>query len=171
MVEASLDAGHVPRRLDAGHLHAEADAEEGNFALAGELDAGDLALAAALAEAAGDEDGVQRLELGDDVGFGMLEQLGVDPLDVDLGAVGDAAVDQRLAQALVGVGQADIFADDADRDLAVVMVDAVHDLVPARDVGPRRVVDPEGAAALRRRGRPRDIGAARRRCCARRARG
>ena len=55
--------------------------------------------------------------------FGMLEQLGVDPVDVDLGAVGDAAVDQRLVQALVGVGQADIFADDADRDLALVMVD------------------------------------------------
>ena len=77
--------------------------------------------------------------------FGMLEQLGVDPLDVDLGAVGDAAVDQRLAQALVGVGQADIFADDADRHLAVVMVDPVHDVGPARELGPRRVLDPEGA--------------------------
>ena len=99
----------------------------------------------ALAEAAGHEDGVQRLEFGDDVGFGMLEHLGVDPLDVDLGAVGDAAVDQGLAQALVGVGQADIFADDADRHLALVMVDAVHDLVPARQVGLRRIRDPEGA--------------------------
>ena len=76
---------------------------------------------------------------------GMLEQLGVDPLDVDLGAVGDAAVDQGLAQALVGVGKADIFADDADRHLAVVMVDAVHDLVPAGEIGLRRVGDPEGA--------------------------
>ena len=62
------DPGEVPRALDAGHLHAEADAEEGDLALAGELDRGDLALAAALAEAAGDEDAVQRLELGDDVG-------------------------------------------------------------------------------------------------------
>ena len=25
------------------------------------------------------------------------------------------------------------------------MVDAVHDLMPARDVGPRKIVDPEGA--------------------------
>ena len=53
----------------------------------------------------------------------MLEQFGVEPLDIDLGAVGDAAVDQRLAQALVGIGQADIFADHADRDFAFVMVD------------------------------------------------
>ena len=88
---------------------------------------------------------MERLQLGDDVGLGMLEQLGVDPLDVDLGAVGDAAVDQRLAQALVGVGKADIFADDADRHLALIMVDPVHDLVPAGEIGLRRVVDPERA--------------------------
>ena len=85
---------------------------------------GDLALAAALAEAAGDEDAVQRLELGGEVGVLMLEHLGVEPADVDLDPVGDAAVDQRLAQRLIGVGQADIFADDADRHLAFGMVDA-----------------------------------------------
>ena len=95
----------VPRRLDAGHLHAEADAEEGAPALAGEMDGGDLALAAALAEAAGDEDAVHRLELRGDLGLGMLEQLGVEPVDVDLDPVGEAAVDQRLGQALIGVGR------------------------------------------------------------------
>src|SRR6478672_9999851 len=83
------NARQVPRSFDARHLHAEADAEEWNLALAGELDAGDLALAPALAEPAGNEDSVQRLELSDDIGLGMLEQLGVDPLDVDLRAVGD----------------------------------------------------------------------------------
>ena len=44
-------------------------------------------------------------------------------------------MDQSLAQALVGVRKADIFADDADRDLAVVMIDAIHHLVPAAQVG------------------------------------
>ena len=53
----------------------------------------------------------------------LLEQFGVEPVDVDLDAVGDAAVDQRLAQALVGVGQADIFADHADRHFAFGMVE------------------------------------------------
>ena len=91
------DAGLVPRRLDARHLHAEADAEEGDVAFAGEFDRGDLALAAALAKAAGDENAVHRLQFGDDVGFRMLEQFGVDPLDIDLDPIGDAAVDQRLA--------------------------------------------------------------------------
>ena len=75
----AFQPGRVPRRLDAGHLHAEADAEEGHVALAGEVDGGDLALAAALAEAAGDEDGVHRLERGGDLGLGMLEQFGVEP--------------------------------------------------------------------------------------------
>src|SRR3954447_1407936 len=54
------DAGLVSRRLDARHLHAEANAEEGNFTLAGELHAGDLALAAPLAEAAWDQDTGER---------------------------------------------------------------------------------------------------------------
>src|SRR4029079_937812 len=71
-----LDARLVPRRLDARHLHAEADAEEGDVALASELHAVDLALAPALAEAAGNEDSVERLELGDHVRLGMLEKLG-----------------------------------------------------------------------------------------------
>src|SRR5947209_2344320 len=52
------DAGEVPRTLDARHLHSEADAEEGDLALPGKLDARDLAFAAALAETARDEDSV-----------------------------------------------------------------------------------------------------------------
>ncbi len=53
---------------------------------------------------------------------------------------------------LIGVGQADIFADHADRHLAFGMVDAVDDVVPARQVRVGRVGDAEDAAALRRRG-------------------
>ena len=144
MVEASADSGLVPSRLDASHLHTEADAEEGNLPFASEFHGCNLALAATLPESSRNEDSVQRLELGRDFGVGMLEEFGIEPLDRDLGAVGDAAVDQRLAEALVSVRQADIFADDPDRDLAVVMVDAVHDLGPAGDIGARRIGDPEG---------------------------
>ena len=140
--------GQVPRAFDARHLHAEANAEERNFALAGEFDRSDLSLAAALAEPARNEDAVQRLELGDDVRIGMLEQFGVNPLDVDLRAVGDAAMDQGLAQALIGIRETDIFADDADRDLAVVIVDPIHDVAPHGQFGRRRVGDAEGAKHL-----------------------
>src|SRR5690606_22702452 len=57
-----LDAGERAGRLDAGHLHAEADAEVRHLALAGELGSEDLAFRAALAEAAGHEDAVDLLE-------------------------------------------------------------------------------------------------------------
>ena len=49
---------------------------------------------------------------------------------------------------LVGVLQADIFADDADRHLAFGVEQAVDDVVPARHVGLGRVVDAEGAQHL-----------------------
>ena len=106
--------------FDAGHLHAEADAEEGDAALAGEVDAGDLALAAALAEAAGDEDGVAAARgVAATSASGCSNNSASSQLDVDLDPVGEAAVDQRLGQRLVGVLEADIFADHADRDLAL----------------------------------------------------
>src|SRR3546814_13557587 len=54
----------VPRPLDARHLHAEADAEEGHPALAREAHARNLALGPALTEAAGEENAVHRLEIG-----------------------------------------------------------------------------------------------------------
>ena len=69
VVEASAIPASVPGPFDARHLHAEADAEEGHLALAGELHAGDLAFAAALAEPARDEDAMQRLEFGGEVGI------------------------------------------------------------------------------------------------------
>src|SRR4051794_28827548 len=59
------NAGEVPRAFDARHLHAKTNTEEGDFAFARELDACDLAFAAALTEAARHEDAVQRFELGD----------------------------------------------------------------------------------------------------------
>ena len=62
-VELALgDAGEVARRLDHRHLHAEADAEIGHLALAGEARRPDLALGAALAEAAGHQDAVHPLQ-------------------------------------------------------------------------------------------------------------
>src|SRR3546814_4525996 len=52
--------GQVAGRLDHRHLHAETDAEIGNLALARELRRRDLAFGAALAEAAGHQDAVDR---------------------------------------------------------------------------------------------------------------
>ncbi len=141
-----LDAGGIPRALDAGHLHAEANAEERHAAFARKSHGGNLALRPTLAETARDEDTMHRLERRREIGFGALEQLGIEPADVDLHPVGDAAVDERLVQRLIGVLHAGIFADDADRHLAFRVVDAIGDIGPAAHVRRGSVgIDVEGS--------------------------
>src|SRR4051794_28333575 len=61
----------------------------------------DLALHAAHAEAARNQDAVALLELA--LGFGTVEPLGVHPAHIDLRAVMDAAVPKRLDHRQVGV--------------------------------------------------------------------
>jgi hypothetical protein len=78
---------------------------------------------------------------------GCSNSSGVEPVDLDLDAVGHAAVDQRLGEALVGVLQADIFADDADRH-SLSRLNRRSDVLPARHAGRGRVFDAEGAQHL-----------------------
>src|SRR5579884_2619925 len=73
----------------------------------------------------------------------MLEDFRVNPLDLDLRPIGNAAMDECLTQALISIGKADIFADDANRDLALIMIDAIHDLIPASKIRGSRIVNPE----------------------------
>ena len=62
---------------------------------------------------------------------GLLENLAVDPIQLHADIVGDAAMDQRLAQRFIGVGQMGVFADDGDRHLAFRPAHAGDDLLPA----------------------------------------
>ena len=164
---ASLDADEIARRLDHRHLHAEADAEIRHVALARELRRADLAFGAALAEAAGHQDAVDMLE--ERRGILVLEHLALDPVEIDLDLVGDAAMRQRLDQRFIGVLHAGIFADDGDGDVAFGIADALVDDVPAlpapAGLRPRCRTRP----APRRRGRRHDRPPAPRRCCRRRA--
>ena len=130
------DAAQIARRLDHRHLHAEADAEIRHVALARELRRADLALGAALAEAARHQDAVDVFEERRRVL--LLEHLGLDPVEIDLHLVGDAAVRERLDQRFVGVLHAGVLADDGDRDLAFRIADALVDQLPAREIGRRR---------------------------------
>ena len=135
--------GGIPRAFDAGHLHAEADPEIGHLALPREPHGGDLALRSAFAEAARHQDRMQRLQLsGQPVGI-LLEQLGIQPADMHLHPVGDPAMHQRLVERLVRILQADIFADHADRHLALGLLDPLDDLAPARQIERRGRIQPE----------------------------
>src|SRR5262249_53195866 len=133
----AAEAADVARVLDHGTLHAETDAEVRHAPLPGVADRLDLALDAPVAEAARHQDAVHAGELR--LGAVALDVLGVDPLHVDTRLVGDAAVGERLHEALVRVLQLDIFAHDRDARLDQRRLHAAHDRLPAREVDPARL--------------------------------
>ena len=72
---------------------------------------------AAIAEAAGHQNAVGAVERA--AAVRLLERLGLDPLDVHLQPVLEAAVVERLVQALVGILVADVLADHVDGESSV----------------------------------------------------
>ena len=110
---------HIAAVFHHCHLHAEADAEKRHLVLPAVADGLDLALNASLAEAAR-----HQYRVGGAEGFlhvlrGQLFR--VDPVDVHLHLIADAAVAERLRNAEVGIPQVDVFAHhgNADRFLGV----------------------------------------------------
>ena len=129
----AVHAGDVTGELDHRDLHPEADPEVGDPLLAGDLGGADLALDAALAEAAGDQDPVEALERL------LVEVLRVDEVDFDVHAVVDAAVLERLDHRLVGVLQLHVLADDRDPHVAGGIVGTPHHRLPVAQVGRGRL--------------------------------
>ena len=111
--------------------------------LAGVADGADLALDAADAEAAGDDDAVDVVQ-GARRALGGLAAVGLHPADLHPGAVGEAAGPQRLADGEVGVGQVDVLADERDHHLLLGVVDPLQQVVPA---GPVDVAEAQVEAA------------------------
>ena len=79
---------------------------------------------AALAESAGHEDAVVVFQFP--FQSALFEALGFDPVDLDLDVVGDAAVQQRFFQALVGILVLDVLADQRDVHLVARILHAVE---------------------------------------------
>ena len=127
------EAADVARELDAGGLHAEADAEVRDVVFAGVADGVEHALDAALAEAAGDEDAVEAGELGGVVVD--FEAFGFEPRDSELEVFCECAVDERFLEGLVAVFVLDVLADDGDGDFVERVVGAVDDVLPLGEVG------------------------------------
>ena len=96
----------------------------------GKFDGPDFPFRAAFTKSARDQntaDMVKRL----DGRVLFLEQFGIDPFDPDLGAVGDAAMDKRLAKRFVGILERGVFADNGDGHLAVRVGKPLADAHPA----------------------------------------
>ena len=124
---------HVAGVVDHHHLQTEAQAEARDAVLAGVARGGDLALGSALAEAARDHDAIEVVQASRDEQ--ALDLLGLDPLDLDVGAVVEAAVLERLGDRQVRVGKADVLADDADAHLARRRLDPLDEALPLHEVG------------------------------------
>ena len=92
----TLDAAQIARCFKYGHLHPETDAEVWNVPLARELRRSDLSFRATLAEPARHQDAVDVLEKRRRVL--AFENLGLDPVEIDLHFIGNSAVGERLDQ-------------------------------------------------------------------------
>ena len=93
---------------------------------------GNLSLDAPLAEAAGDDQAVEGAQA---VALQQVRHGGrLDPLDLDLGAVVEAGVAQRLDHRQVGVGKVHVLADDADPHRADGGGHLLDEVLPAGQV-------------------------------------
>ena len=121
-------------------MHAQADAEERNLALPGIGDRLNFAFHTATAEATGYEyavAGVQFVQIR-----AVFKAVCADILQGYLGVVGNATVNERLVQTLVGFGQINIFAGNADSHRSFRVLDPANQLLPGFDIG-RTGPDPQ----------------------------
>ena len=124
----AVEPAHVAGELDRRPLEAVADAEVRDALLAGDAGGPHHAARTPVAEPAGDEDAVGA---GEQVvaAFG-LERLRLDPLDVDAQPMPEAAVIERLVEALVGVLVPHVLADDVDAETVGGAPEALDERLP-----------------------------------------
>ena len=118
-----LDTADVTGEFQDRHLESEAETQVGQVVLARVADGGDLAFGAARAETAGYDDAVHIAQFGG--GVVVRDIRGLDPLDLDVTAQGDARVFQGVDNGGIAVAHGGVFAGDADRNTAFRLADAI----------------------------------------------
>ena len=73
----------------------------------------------------------------------IFEYFRLDPVEIDLHLVGNAAVGQRLDQRFIGIFHAGVFANDRNRDVAFRIPNALVDQTPAFEIRALTRLDPE----------------------------
>src|SRR5271170_8008916 len=127
-------ACHVSCEFDDGELHAETDPEERNSIGAGVPNRGDLAFGPAIAEAARNQDCIERGKQS--LGAFLLDLLGVDVLELYATVVGEPSVDARFVERFVGVLEVNVLANESDADgPARGVLEASHDALPRGKIG------------------------------------
>ena len=124
-------------KLDDRDLHTQADAEIGDIVRAGIVRGRDLALNAAVAEAAGHENAVAAAEHF--LYIIARDRLAVNPLNVHARAVDIAGVAQRLGDGQIRIVQLHVFAHEADRHAVRAAADALEHGIPLGHIRRGRV--------------------------------
>src|SRR5262245_42940783 len=123
-----VQATHVTSKLDHGHLHSEADAEERNMILPRVADRLNLSFATAIAESTWHQNSVrltQKLRNSDFFNFFSLNAF-----QLHSHFVSDTAVNQSLEKALVRLLEAHVLADNRDFHSGFRCVKDLNDLLP-----------------------------------------
>ena len=123
---------HMAGEFNGGDLHAQANAQVGNFVFSGKAGGADFALNAALTETPGHQHRVKLGELRDVV---CAEGFGVDVLDDDPDVVFHARVAQGFVEGFIAVAQIHVLADHRHVDFTFRVRRLVHQIVPAFQVG------------------------------------
>src|SRR5687768_1081695 len=125
---------HIARELDDGDLHAEADSEKRQSRLACGTDGFHHPVYAANAEATRHE---QRVVSGQYLARALRvgEQVTGEPGYVHANVVGDAAMNERFTDALVGIDQLGVLADDGDSHAVAGAAHARDHGAPVSQVG------------------------------------
>ena len=131
------EAADGARKLDDRDLHTQADTEIGDVVRAGVVRGRDLALDAAVAEAAGHENAVAAAEHF--LYIIARDRLAVNPLNVHARAVDIAGVAQRLGDGQIRIVQLHVFAHEADRHAVRAVADALEHGVPLGHIRRGRV--------------------------------
>ena len=129
----AVEPDDVPRELGDRDVHAEADAEVRDLALARDAAGEDLPLPAARAEAAGDEHAVDRARAARRVSSYDMFSASTQRTRTRA-AVVQPGVLQRLVHGEVGVLQLHVLADERDLDELAARVDALRQLGPLAEV-------------------------------------
>src|SRR3954453_16599722 len=122
----------VASKLDHHGLHAETNAEVWNAIFTRATNCVEHAFNPAFTKASRDQNSIESLKLRP--AGGPFHALRFDPLDVHTGAMGNAGVQQRFFQALIGALIFNVFAYEPDGDFAAGVFHTLQHLGPSRHV-------------------------------------
>src|SRR5215470_1159246 len=128
-----LQAGDIAGVFNRRALHAQANSKERNLVFSRVSNGMYHSFDTALAESAGHQDSVVTAQAAGGR-FGRVDFLGFDPIDHRLVMVRQAAVQQRFAQAFVGVFQLHVLADDGDAGFAGRVMDSLDQIEPGLEI-------------------------------------